>query len=67
MGSRTPARKCLICSEHTTQSNAGICHRCRPHPRVYLDGPVVYITGFGALSHDAALQLAHAICDALTP
>ena len=67
MGSRTPARECLICREHQTRSNAGICYRCRPSPRIYVDGPVVYITGFGPLNHDAALRLAHEICDALTP
>jgi hypothetical protein len=66
MGSRTPSRPCLICGEHETRSNAGICYRCRPHPRVHVDGDRIYISGIGALSHDAAYRLSWAISDALS-
>jgi hypothetical protein len=67
MGSKTPSRECLICPERMTRSNAGICFRCRPHPGVHRSGDVIYVSGLGALSHDAALRLAHAIVDAVTP
>jgi len=67
MGANTPSRPCLICREHITRSNAGICFRCRPHPSVHRSGDVIYISGLGALSHDAALRLAHALADAVTP
>jgi hypothetical protein len=67
MGSRTSSRACLICRDHDTKSNAGICWRCRPTPRVYLEGESLYVGGIGAMSPQAALALANSIADALTP
>ena len=67
MGARTPARPCLICRKHPTRSNAQICYPCRPTPRIHVEGDHIYIGGIGPMSHDAALRLAHAIADAVTP
>ena len=67
MGSKSRARPCLICRKHETKSNSGFCYRCRPCPRVHVDGDSIYIGGIGPMTHDTALRLAHAICDALTP
>jgi hypothetical protein len=41
------------------------CYRCRPSRRLHVEGDKLYISGIGHLSHDAALQLASAIADAL--
>ena len=67
MGAQTPRRSCLICRKHETRSNAGICWRCRPTPRIYVEGETIFIGGIGPMSHDTALRLAHAIADAVTP
>jgi hypothetical protein len=67
MGARTPSRACLICRERETKANNGICWRCRDHPHVHVEGEGIFISRVGFLSHDAALRLAHEICDALTP
>ena len=50
------------------RSATGMCWCCRPEPNVHLefDGNIS-IDGFGKLSIDKALRLAHKIIDTVTP
>jgi hypothetical protein len=59
-------RPCRNCG-HETRSAGGLCLRCKPAPTVSRDGNGIHIAGIGHLSTDAALRLAHAIADVVTP
>lgn len=68
MSRKRVRRRCTRCDRHT-KSFTRLCERCRGGwtPTVTREGDGVRIEGLGVLDRQAAIALAHAICDQLTP